>query len=283
MKFNSGNGYYELLTEDEISKMKHNVSFSGGRTSAYLLHKILEIIPKENLVINFANTGREDESTLKFIKDNEDYLNMKFNWVEFDLDENEKPTFKIVDYKTASRNGEPLYKAIKYSKYVPNVMQRRCTIASKIETMKRYMENLKLGFDDYITYIGIRYDEPKRWSKELHQFGNNAQIKCYPLVDWKTTKQDVLNYWAKMPFDLQLVEPFGNCDLCMLKSTKRRIAVLKQKPEVAKWWSDIETEFGNTFDNQYSVKQLYKIATGKALLDESKCQINDIDCNCNID
>jgi 3'-phosphoadenosine 5'-phosphosulfate sulfotransferase (PAPS reductase)/FAD synthetase len=283
MRFNSGNGYYEILTDDDILKIKHNISFSGGRTSAYLLHKLLDLIPKENIIVNFANTGREDEATLKFIKDNEDYLGMKFNWIEFDLDENDKPTFNIVDYETASRNGEPLYKSIKHSKYVPNVMQRRCTIASKIETMKRYMESLKLGFDNYVTYIGIRYDEPKRWSKELHQFGNNAQIKCYPLVDWKTTKQDVLNYWSKMPFDLQLVEPFGNCDLCMLKSTKRRIAVLKQKPEIAKWWSDIEVEFGNTFDNQYSVKQLYKIATGKALLDENKCQINDIDCNCNID
>jgi len=283
MKFESGNGYYEILTDEEFKTLKHNVSFSGGRTSAYLLHKLCEIIPKENLVVNFANTGREDEETLKFIKNNENYLGFKFNWVEFELDENEKPTFKIVNYETASRNGEPLYKAIKHSKYVPNVMQRRCTIASKIETMKRYMEFLNLKFEDYITYIGIRWDEPKRWSKELHQFGNNSQIKCYPLVDWKITKQNVLDYWSKMPFDLQLVEPFGNCDLCMLKSTKRRIAVLKKKPEIAKWWSDIEVEFGNTFDNQYSVKQLYKIATGKALLDESKCQINDIDCNCNID
>ena len=283
MKFESGNGYYEMLNDIEFEKLYHNISFSGGRTSAYLLHKLLEIVPKEKLIINFANTGREDEATLQFIKDNEDYLGMKFNWVEFDIDENDKPTFKLVDFETASRNGEPLYKSIKHSGYVPNVMQRRCTIASKIETMKRYMESLNLKFEDYVTYIGIRFDEPKRWSKELHQFGNNSQIKCYPLVDWKTTKNDVLDYWSKMPFDLKLVEPFGNCDLCFLKSTKRRLAVLKQKPEVANWWSNIEQEMGNTFDNQYSVKQLYKIATGTALLDDAKCQINDIDCNCNID
>lgn len=282
-KFNSANGHYEMLSDDEIQDVMHNVSFSGGRTSAYLLHKLIELIPKEKLIINFANTGREDEATLKFIKDNEDYLGMKFNWIEFDLDENNKPTYKLVDFETASRNGEPLYKAIKHSTYVPNVMQRRCTIAAKIETMNRFMIKELLRYEDYVTYIGIRFDEPKRWSKELHQFGNNAQQKAYPLVDWKTTKKDVLEYWSKMPFDLQLVEPFGNCDLCFLKSTKRRLRVIQEKPEVAKWWSDIEQEMGNTFDNQYSVKQLYKIATGKALLDESKCQINDIDCNCNID
>ena len=93
------------------------------------------------------------------------------------------------------------------------------------------MESNDLKFENYVTYIGIRHDEPKRWSKELHQYGINAQIKCYPLVDWKVSKKDVLEYWSKMPFDLELKEPFGNCDLCFLKSTKRRIAVIQAKPE----------------------------------------------------
>lgn len=283
VKFHSVNANYELLSDADLDKVYHNISFSGGRTSAYLLHKLVEIIPKEKLIVNFANTGREDEATLKFIKDNEDYLGMKFNWVEFDLDENEKPIVKEVDFETASRNGDPLYKAIKDAKYVPNVMQRRCTISSKILTMKRFMEGKGYKFEDYVTYIGIRYDEPKRWSKELHQFSIDGQNKAYPLVDWKVSKKDVLEYWDKMPFNLELVEPFGNCDLCFLKSTKKRLKVLQEKPEVANWWSNIEIEMGYPFDKEYSVKQLFKIATGKALLDESKCQINDIDCNCNID
>lgn len=283
MRFINGNGHYNILSENDFNEIKHNVSFSGGRTSAYMLHKLIEIIPKDKMVINFANTGRESEETLLFVKQNEDYLGIKFNWVEFDLDENDKPTFKTVNYDSCSRNGEPLYKAIKHSKYVPNVMQRRCTIASKIETMKRYMDSLNLPFEKYVTYIGIRDDEPKRWSKEVGQFGNNSQMKCYPLVDWKITRKDVIDYWAKMPFDLQIEEPFGNCDLCFLKSTKRRISVLKQKPEIAEFWSNIEKEFGNTFDNEYSVKQLLMISKRKAKVDESKCQTKDIDCNCNID
>lgn len=283
MRFLSGNGYYELLNDDEFINLNHNISFSGGRTSAYLLHRLIDIIPKEKLIINFANTGRESEETLLFIKQNEDYLKMNFNWVEYDLGEDGKPFYKKVNYETASRDGTPLIKSIMYNKYVPNVMQRRCTISTKIETMTRYMKDIGFNYEKYITYIGIRFDEPKRWSKELHQFGSNAQIKAYPLVDWKTTKADVINYWKAMPFDLQIEEPFGNCDLCFLKSTKRRISVLKEKPEIAEFWSGIEKTLGKTFDNQYSVKQLYKIATGKALVDESKCQTKDIDCTCNID
>lgn len=290
-KFEAGSGYYNHYTEEDIQRITHKVSFSGGRTSAYLLHKLVEVIPKEKLLITFANTGREDEATLQFVKDNEDYLGMKFHWLEYDLDENNNKITKEVNFETASRNGEPLKKSIIRGDYVPNVTRRACTIEAKIVTMERWLkENRKLTHDDYVTYIGIRFDEPKRWSKEVGQYSSySAEAKAYPLVDWKTHKKDVLDYWKGMPFDLQLVEPFGNCDLCYLKSTKKRIHILKQRPEVAKWWSQVEEEmtakkgYKCNFDLNYSVKQLYRIATGEALLDESKAQNFDIDCTCNVD
>lgn len=282
-KFHAACGYYELIGEDELPKMKHVVSFSGGRTSGYLLHRMIEAYGKENLIINFANTGRESEETLLFVANCEELFKIKINWIEYDLTEDNKPTFKLVDYKTASRNGEPLGKAIKHSTYVPNIMQRRCTVTAKIEAMHLFMKTIDCDKSQTIQYIGIRYDEPKRWSKYLNQFDGNHIIKCYPLVDWKISKKDVLEFWKQQPFDLTIEEPFGNCDLCFLKSTKRRIAVLKKQPHVAKWWSDIEVEMGNTFDMEYSVKQLLKIATGKTIADLTNTRDYDIDCNCNVD
>jgi hypothetical protein len=86
-----------------------------------------------------------------------------------------------------------------------------------------------------------------------------------------------------MPFDLNLVEPFGNCDLCHLKSIKKRIAVLKQKPEIAIYWAGIEEEMGHTFDNEFPVKTQLKIATGQTIADLSKERDYDIECNCNVD
>lgn len=289
-KFENGNGYYNLLSEKDIQEKTHVINFSGGRTSAYLLYHLISFIPKEKIMVNFANTGREHEATLEFVRDCENDIGIKFNWLEYDLDYDNldkkgkpKKWFKLVDFETASRDGEPLKKSIYRMNFVPNLMVRSCTIESKIRTMENFRDFSGVKKDDCIVYIGIRWDEPKRWSKNVNQFPDNFDNIAYPLVDWKITKQMVLDFWKQKTFDLKLVEPFGNCDLCYLKSAKKRIAVLKENPKVAEFWSNIETEKGEQFDRSYSVKQLLKIATGKTIADLSNERNYDIDCNCNID
>jgi 3'-phosphoadenosine 5'-phosphosulfate sulfotransferase (PAPS reductase)/FAD synthetase len=289
-KFKNGNGYYNLITEEELQNKTHVINFSGGRTSAYLLYNLLLSIPREKIMVNFANTGREDEATLEFVRDCEKDTGLKFNWLEYDLnydnlDKKGKPKkwFKLVNFETASRNGEPLKKSIDRMNFVPNLMVRSCTIECKIKTMEIFREFSNVKKDDCIVYIGIRHDEPKRWSKNVNQFPNNFDNIAYPLVDWKVNKQMVLDFWKNSQFDLKLVEPFGNCDLCYLKSVKKRIAVLKDRPHVAEYWSSIETEKGQQFDRAYSVKQLLKIATGQTIADLSKERNFDIECNCNVD
>src|SRR5581483_1825939 len=37
----------------------------------------------------------------------------------------------------------------------------------------------------------------------------------------KVTEEDVMNFWASQPFDLQLQSYEGNCDFCFLKSKRR--------------------------------------------------------------
>ena len=44
------------------------ISFSGGRTSAYMLHWILERGLQPDVHVLFCNTGREDDRTLDFVR-----------------------------------------------------------------------------------------------------------------------------------------------------------------------------------------------------------------------
>jgi len=83
------------------------ISFSGGRTSAFMLFKVLEahdgILPAEAIVC-FANTGKEEEATLEFVHDCALNWNVPIVWLEY---QTEKPNFRLVHYENASRNGEP--------------------------------------------------------------------------------------------------------------------------------------------------------------------------------
>ena len=69
-----------IITEPTV------ISFSGGRTSGYMLYKVLEAnngLP-DNALVCFSNTGKEDEKTLEFVRDCEKNWNVPITWIEWD-------------------------------------------------------------------------------------------------------------------------------------------------------------------------------------------------------
>ena len=84
------------------------ISFSGGRTSGYMLWHILDRydgkLPDDVHVI-FANTGKEMPETLDFIQECSERWNVKVTWLEYDA--NAEYQTKTVNHNSASRNGEP--------------------------------------------------------------------------------------------------------------------------------------------------------------------------------
>lgn len=216
------------------------ISFSGGRTSAYLLHKVLEAhngkLPEDSKVL-FANTGKEDEKTLEFVQKCSEKWNVDIVWVEFTIEE---PFFKVVNFETASRNGEPFEALIKKYKKLPNPAQRWCTGILKIRTMSRYLKSIgwKHHETDNADFIGIRYDEQRRAVKMPRE--------KTPLVTDKVTKQTVMEFWKNNDFDLELPvidgeTVGGNCDLCFLKSLPKIKTLVNQDPKKAIWWANMET------------------------------------------
>lgn len=218
------------------------ISFSGGRTSAYMLWRVLQahggMLPKD-AVVCFANTGKEDEATLRFVRRVSDEWAVPIVWLEF-RDTEER--FEVVSFETASRNGEPFEALIRKRNYLPNPVTRFCTIDLKIRPIGRYLLSIGMAETkteaENMSMIGMRADEQRRAAK----IADKSRI---PLVKAGTTKQDVGDFWMGQLFDLELpnnngVTMHGNCDLCFLKGGAQVLSLIAEKPERAVWWARME-------------------------------------------
>ena len=112
------------------------ISFSGGRTSAFMLKQILDAhggtLPVDVRVC-FANTGREMPETLDFVEECSQRWSVPIVWLEYDLDAPHHT--RIVDHATASRNGEPFRAAIANRGFLPNPVTRFCTTETYAERL----------------------------------------------------------------------------------------------------------------------------------------------------
>lgn len=221
------------------------ISFSGGRTSAYMLWRVLQSnggLPAEALVC-FANTGKEDEATLRFVDRCSREWSVPITWVEYQNAEETKDRFRVVDFETASRNGEPFEAIIRKRNYLPNPVSRFCTVEMKVRAIHRYLKSI--GWTEWDSMLGIRADEPRRVAKIGNQDYGKHEEKLAPLAIVGVTKEMVGDFWRSMPFDLELpnmggVTMHGNCDLCYLKGGAQILSLIKEKPERAVWWASME-------------------------------------------
>lgn len=231
-----------------------SVSLSGGRTSAYMLRQIIEAgLPGEHRIL-FANTGKEREETLQFVQEIGERWGVGVVWLEW---QPAAPWFNVVNFETASRNGEPFAALIEHKKYLPNPTERLCTHFLKVVAMRSYLKSQ--GWTEWTTAVGVRYDEPNRWKIR----GNDPKAKgCrvereLPLVEARVVEADILDFWKAQPFDLQLAARQSNCDLCFLKGMGTRGRVMMTEPERAQWWIDQEESRGARFrSKQPSYKAL---------------------------
>lgn len=256
------------------------ISFSGGRTSAYMLYKILEAnngLP-DNAKVLFANTGKEMQETLDFVNECSVQWNVPITWVEYKYDDEAANRFKLVTYETSARNGEPFAEMIDNNSrdFLPNPVMRICTVRLKIDVFYRYLRSI--GWKEWDNFVGIRADEQRRVAKirANPSDGRSGITREMPLADDGVTKEMVGQFWKEQSFDLKLpnmngVTMHGNCDLCFLKSANQVQSLINEKPERAIWWAEIESKMeekaGNVngsarFRNDRpSYAQMYKFST----------------------
>ena len=220
------------------------ISFSGGRTSAFMAkllmeHRALADRPK---VVCFANTGKEFQATLDFVNECDVRWNLNVVWLEAVVNpkKGKGTTFKIVNYETAAKKGEPFEAVI--SKYgIPSKQFPHCTRELKQLPIRRYIQSL--GYSDWDTAVGIRADEKHRLNRGSDSNFNNPY---FPLGgDLISVDENFIRrWWDQQDFDLELKDYQSNCDLCWKKSKRKRLTLINENQSVADWWNEMEARYG---------------------------------------
>lgn len=204
------------------------ISFSGGRTSAYMLWRILNSDHGYDEVVTlFANTGQEHPETLVFVDQVDRAFGANVVWLEAVIrPESKKGTrHKVVDLVTAHRGGG-LFADFARKYGLPSQSAPGCTRDLKLNPMKSYLRSIGWRARSYDTAIGIRADEMDRIAKDAVR-----ERKVYPLIRDGITKGDVRRWWSAQPFDLTISEPFGNCVWCWKKSDRKLATLAREYPE----------------------------------------------------
>ena len=225
------------------------ISFSGGRSSGFMLRNIIDAhggtLPDDIKVI-FANTGLEHHETYEFIHRIEEAW-CEVVWLEYTLDGENKHSFKVVDYESASRAGEPFTLLInKIGKYLPSPVQRACTANLKIRTISKYLKSI--GWKEFFNCIGLRADEQRRVQRMKNDTKNNITIM--PMAESAHDINDVHNFWTGHKLDLNLPlnsNIFGNCVGCYLKGYGKLEAIAREEPDALDWWIETERKTNKVF------------------------------------
>lgn len=184
--------------------MKHVVSFSGGRTSAYLVHLMEQKRINEGWDVEyvFMDTGAEHPKTYEFIRNVVEHFGITLHCLRGNFNQpvgvGQGQTVDVVNLDDIGLdlvNGPMAQMMRKHG--IPTVASAWCTTRMKEEVNNKYCQ--MMGWGERVNWIGYRSDEPGRyfgkscWQElrryrfhltELHQIFNDA-LSGSDLMQWR--------------------------------------------------------------------------------------------------
>ena len=226
--------------------MKYVASCSFGKDSLAMLIKIKELgLPLDEVIyvdIMFDNNiSGETPEMASFISKAEKILKEKFN---IEVTHLKGITFKEQFYKVKQRG-----KHIGDNYGFPYTIGAWCNNRLKIVPITKYLRSQK---EDVIQYVGIAYDEPKRYERLNHD------THIAPLYDLKITEKEAMEICKKY----DLVSPIyktsfrGGCWFCPKQRLSQLKWLYKEHNDLWNILKDMEKDSFNTFRPNTTLKDL---------------------------
>lgn len=221
----------------------HVVSFSGGRTSAYLVHLMEQKRKELGIQVDyiFCDTGAEHPRTYDFVRQVADHFSINLTCLraEFSMERGVGAKPLQIGLDEIGSDLKPFSDMCeKYG--APAVHAPFCTDRMKLQPFNKYCD-ARYGKRNYVRWLGIRIDEPNRLKLfddgQIDMFGMEPPKEA-PYVRYlahisEFEKDDILSWWAGQPFDLQIEEHLGNCVFCIKKGLNKIALAAKDEPEMA--------------------------------------------------
>ncbi|WP_336929393.1 phosphoadenosine phosphosulfate reductase family protein [Acinetobacter tandoii] len=245
--------------------MKKVISFSGGRTSAYLLN-LFKSDPNAHFV--FMDTGAEHPATYQFIKDIVRHWEIDLVCLRVVVNPvmNKGGSYKVISLDELRQDLEP-WKAMVKKYGSPYYDLPFCTARMKTEPFEKYC-NETFGKNNFERWIGIRFDEPRRLPIEvleklnlpIHKDATHQKSGFRYLAEISELEKDeILDWWEAQPFDLAITEHLGNCVFCIKKTLNKVALAAKDEPEqFVKWVEVTEGPNVRAEGRKYNHKRMYR-------------------------
>lgn len=211
------------------------ISFSGGRTSAYMVYVMEKMRVKgeiSDVHYVFMDTGAEHPKTYEFIRNCVDHFGIHLRCIrtQISMDFGTGPTYREVSLDECKHDLQPWIEMTqKYG--TPYTHGAFCTDRMKTAPYKKFCDD-NFGSKNYITWLGIRSDETRRINLARERYRYLAEIS--PM-----TKSGINGWWSEMPFDLGIEDYLGNCVFCLKKGDNKIAAAMRAEPEMAQEFNEM--------------------------------------------
>ena len=213
----------------------HVVSFSGGKDSTAMLLRMLEEGYPVDIILH-CDTGLEFPEMYEHIDKVEKYIGRPITRLKSEKDY----MYWATEYPRPVKSNKISYLKpgdITIGKGYPSPLARWCTQKLKVYVIRDYLKELRKNYD-LVEYVGIAYDESHR-----------ERDKIYPLIDWKMTEADCLEYCYSRGFDwggLYEIWDRVSCWCCPLQSLSDFKKLRDNRPELWKKLFEMDMEIGKT-------------------------------------